>query len=257
MTMRYFNGQGKIYAAARDSNGNPLAFRYLGNAPGFSFGMEEAVLEHKESYSGLRLTDLRLTTELTARANMTLEQLDANNLNFLLWGTTVTQATSAVTGEAINGSTTPAVGNVFMLASQNIAALVVKDSTGSPKTLTSGTNYSADLSAGQIEILDLTTGGPFVGPLTADYTRTGATTRTKLFGAAAAEYWLRFVGVNTAVDGYPKCIVDLYRARLSPAAEMGLITEEVAQFVLEGNVLADATKTQASDFGQFGRIILL
>jgi hypothetical protein len=257
MAKQYFNGQGKIYIGARDSGGNPLAMKYLGNCPEFKFSLEETTLEHKESTSGLRLTDVRLTTELKASTSMTLEQLDADNLNLLLFGASQTQATTAVTAETVSGSTTPAVGDTYLLASQNIAALVITDSTGSPKTLTAGTNYEANLATGQITILDLTTGGAFVGPLKAAYTRTAATIATKLFGTAALDYWLRFSGVNTAVSGSPAVMVDLYRVRLSPTQDMGLITDDVAQFALEGSVLADETKTQAGVFGQFGRMVML
>jgi len=257
MAKQYFNGQGKIYIGARDSNGNPLAMKYLGNCPNFSFSLDESVLEHKESTSGLRLNDLRLTTELTASMALTLEQLDADNLNLLLFGAQQTQATTAVTAETVAGSTTPAVGETYILASQNIAALVITDSTGTPKTLTAGTNYEVNLATGQITLLDITTGGAFVGPLKAAYTRATATIATKLFGTAAIEYWLRFAGVNTAVSGSPAVMVDLYRVRLSPTKDMGLITDEVAQFALEGSVLADETKTQAGAFGQFGRMLLL
>lgn len=257
MAKQYFNGQGKIYVAERDSGGNPLAMKFVGNAPDFKFGLEESTIEHKESTSGLRLTDLRLTTELKASVNMTLEQLDPDNLNLLLFGVTAAQATSAVTGETLQGSTTPAVGDLYMLDSVNVGALVVKDSTGSPKTLVAGTNYEADLKAGQIEILNLTTGGPYVGPLKADYTRATATQITKMFGASAKEYWVRFVGKNTAVSGSPEVIVDIYRVRLSPAQEMALVNDELAQFSLEGSVLADDTKTQAGEYGQFGRVVLL
>ncbi len=257
MAKQYFNGQGKIYIGARDSNGNALAMKYLGNSPEFKFALEEEILEHKESTSGLRLTDVRLTTELKASTSMTLEQLDTDNLNLMLFGATNTQATSAVTAEVLLGSTTPAVGDTYLFASQNVAAVVIKDSTGSPKTLVNGTNYEVNTATGQITILDLTTGAPFVGPLKADYTRTGATVQTKLFGSAAIEYWLRFAGVNTAVSGSPAVMVDLYRVRLSPTAEMGLITDDVAQFALAGSVLADQTKTQAGAFGQFGRMVML
>lgn len=257
MAKQYFNGQGKIYIGARDVNGNALAMRYLGNCPEFKFSLDEKVLEHKESTSGLRLTDVRLTTELTASTNMTLEQLDANNLNMLLFGASVTQSNSAVTAEVLNGSTTPAVDDTYLLASQNVAALVIKDSTGSPKTLTLGTNYDNNLATGQITMLDITTGGPFVGPLKADYTRAVATTQNKLLSAGAIEYWLRFAGVNTAVSGSPAVMVDLYRVRLSPTKDMGLITDDIAKFALEGSVLADTTKTQAGAFGQFGRVVML
>lgn len=254
MALQYFNGQGKIYIGTRDVDGNAQAMRYVGNAPNFKFSLEESVSEHKESYSGQRLTDVRLTTELKASTEMVLEQIDTDNLNLMLFGTTVSQAGTAVTAYALEGSATPAVGHVYLLADQDVDTVVITDSTGSPKTLTPGTNYELDAEAGMITMLDITTGGAFTGPLKAAYNRT-ALSRTKMFGTAAVEYWLRFVGLNTAVSGSPKVIVDLYRVRMSPAAEVGLINDDVAQFTLSGAVLMDATKTLASDWGQFGRVI--
>lgn len=254
--MSYFNGQGKVYLGLRDAGGNPLALKWVGNTPKFEITLNEDVLEHKESYSGNRLTDVRLTRELTAGVSLTLEDLSADNLNLLLWGASVTQGTSAVTNDAISGATI-AVGETYLLDDQDVAALVITDSTGSPKTLTLGTNYETNLKTGQITLLDLATGGPFVGPLKATYTRTGAVKRVKMFGAAAQEYWVRFEGKNIAVAGAPAVMVDVYRARLSPATNFGLITEELAQYELAGSLLADPTKTAASDFGQFGRVVLL
>lgn len=254
MALQYFNGQGKVYLGTRDADGNAQAMLWVGNAPAFKFGLEETVTEHKESYSGSRLTDVRLTTEIKSTVEMTLEQLDANNLNVMLFGTSVSQASGSVSAYALEGSATPAVGQVYLFSDQDVSSVVITDSTGTPKTLTSGTNYELDAKAGMITMLDITTGGAFVGPLNAAYTR-AAVTRTKLFGSAAVEYWVRFVGLNTAVSGSPKVIVDLYRARLSPAQEVGLITDDIAQFVLQGSVLADTTKTAAGDFGQFGRMI--
>jgi hypothetical protein len=255
MALQYFNGQGKIYLGTRDADGNAQAMLWVGNAPTFKFGLEEVVTEHKESYSGNRLTDVRLTTELKSTVEMTLEQLDTNNLNILLFGTSVSQGAGSVSAYALEGSATPTVGHVYLFADQDVSSVVITDSTGgTPKTLTSGTNYELDADAGMITMLDITTGGAFTGPLNAAYTR-AAVTRTKLFGSSAVEYWVRFVGLNTAVSGSPKVIVDLYRARLSPAQEVGLITDDIAQFVLQGSVLADQTKTLAGDFGQFGRMI--
>jgi hypothetical protein len=254
MALQYFNGQGKIYLGLRDSDGNAQAMRYVGNAPNFKFALEESVSEHKESYSGSRLTDVRLTTEIKASTELVLEQIDTDNLNLMLWGTTVTQGSTDVTAYALEGSDTPAVGHVYLFADQEVNTVVITDSTGSPKTLTADTNYELDADAGMITMLDISTGGAFTGPLKAAYKRT-AIARNKMFGAAAVEYWLRFVGLNTAVSGSPKVIVDLYRVRMSPTAEVGLINDDVAQFTLSGSVLMDTTKTLAGDFGQFGRMI--
>lgn len=254
MALQYFSGQGKVYVMTRDTSGNPLAGRWVGNVPMFKFSLTEDVEEHKESYTGNRLTDVRLTKELKAEVEFEAEQLDTNNINLLLWGATVSQTSGTVTGEELGVSGNAAVGNVWIMANKNIdttTGLAVVDSTsGSAKTLTLDTHFTLDGDSGTLEIISVT-GGPYKLPLIAEYDK-GAATYSKMFGSAAVEYWIRFVGINTAVSGSPNVTVDLYRCRLSPSEEMGLISDEVSKFAIKGSVLADDTKTASSDFGQFG-----
>ncbi len=58
--MAYFSGQGRVYIGARDSNGNPLGLNFVGNVPELKVSLSVETLEHQESTSGQRLTDLQL-----------------------------------------------------------------------------------------------------------------------------------------------------------------------------------------------------
>jgi hypothetical protein len=253
MALQYFNGQGKVDIASVTA-GVPAAPRWIGNSPSFKFMPEESISEHKESYTGSKAVDLRMRTELKGSVEITFEQIDVENLKIIGSGESVSQASGSVSAESLPGSTTPAVGHVYYLANVDVTSLVITDSTGTPKTLTSGTNYTADLKTGRVEILDITTGGAFVGPLKAAYTK-AAVTRVKLFTAAMAEYAVYFSGVNTAVAGSPKVRAEFYRVSFSPA-ELSLITDgdQPAPFTIKGTALVDSTKLSTSDYGQVGRV---
>lgn len=256
--MDYFSGQGKLYLGTRNVAGNPESMRWIGDVADFSFSAEPDVLEAKENYSGNRQTVVRINRELKMSMKASMRQISTENLKLMLLGDSVAQASGSVTDEVISPTTgTLAVGNVFLFAGQDVSAVTITDSTPvTPKTLTADTNYTLNANGGSIEILDVTTGGAFVLPLLADYTKAAAT-RVKMFTAANVEYWLRFEGLNTAVSGYPPVIVDIYRVRLDPVKDFGLINDDLGNFELAGSCLVDQTKTAVGDFGQFGRMIAL
>ena len=71
VTEEYFSGQGVVLVAARDVNGNPKGFRPVGNVPNLAIKNATTVLEHKESTTGARGTDKRLTTEVKVSLEVT------------------------------------------------------------------------------------------------------------------------------------------------------------------------------------------
>lgn len=255
--MDYLSGQGRLLLAERNSAGMPGTFRWVGDVNPFEVGASQDRVTVNESYTGQRGVALDLGRNLTVNLSATLKQLDAAmaNVKLLTLGEDAVQATGSVTSEAISpASGTLAVGDIFMLGAFDVSAVVIKDSTGSPKTLTLGTNYTLNAKAGQIEIIDATTGGPFVLPLVADYTKADASA-VKLYNTASVEYWVRFEGVNTAVSGNPVVVADFYKWRPSPASQLALINDEVAEFPIEGSILIDSGKSASGPFGQYGRLI--
>lgn len=250
--MAYFSGQGRVYIGARDSNGNPLGLAYVGNVPELKVSLSVDTLEHQESTSGQRLTDLQLIKTKKGEFGCTLEELIATNLALALYGATVDQGSGTVTAEVLPNPVT--VGSLCVLAHQNVSAVVVKDSTATPKTLPAG-QYTLNAKYGSLAINDKTTGGVYVEPFTVDYAYEAAQV-TAMFTQALPERWVRFEGLNTA-DGNREVVIDLYRVAINPAKELSLITNELLKFELSGQVLADTLKPAAGDLGQFGRIVQL
>ena len=249
--MAYFSGQGRVYLAARDAGGNPLALRWAGNVPDLKVSLNIETIEHKESYSGQRLTDLQLIKGKDGEFTCTLEEFSAENLALSLYG----EAASA-TGGTVSAETFPtgiAAGETRLLANPFVSNVVITDSSGTPKTLPAS-QYTVHENQGAITFNNITAGGPYVQPFKAAYTY-GARRSTAMFKSAQPEVWLRFDGINTA-DGNKPVILDLYRVAINPTKDFSLISDELQRFELSGRVLADTLKDADGPLGQFGRLIV-
>jgi hypothetical protein len=246
--MPYFSGQGRVYIANRDASGNPLAMRWLGNVPELRVSLKIDTIEHKESYSGQRLTDLQLIRGKDGEFNATVEDFSVQNLELTLYGQTTNVAAGTVTAETLPTGAT--AGDIYLLANQFVSSVVVKDSNATPATLTAGTHYKVHAEQGAIEFLNV---GTFTQPFKVDYSY-GAAKRVAMFKSGQPEVWLRFDGLNTA-DNNARVIVDLYRVQLSPAQDFALVGDDVQKFALSGRVLADVTKSDTGPLGLFGRVI--
>ncbi len=245
----YFSGQGVIYLAERDAGGNAKAFEDARNAPVFKFSLKTETMEHKESRTGQRLTDLRLIKGKSAECTMTLEVFDKERLALVLYG-----AHSAIDAGTVTDEEMPTgllAGQFYGTAKPNISNVVVTDSAGTPATLAPGADYRvASAGGGMIEILNV---GTYVQPFLVSYSN-GAATNINMMTGNAPERWVRFVGVNTA-DNNASVIVDLYRVSFDPLKELDMISDDIAKYELAGSVLIDSSKESDATLGQFGRII--
>ena len=213
--------------------------------------METEVTEHKESRTGQRLIDFRLFTQRSGTVTMTLEEIKAKNLEFMLYGTEQSASVTPVTNEALPSGIV--VGDIASTKKYPFvtAGFSITDSAIIPATLTLGTHYSIlDRKVGLVTFLNL---GSFVQPFKFNYTPEAADLVT-MFTQPAKERFLRFSGLNTANSNDP-VVVDLYRVIFDPAANVALINDELAQFELSGSVLFDSTRSADSQLGGFGRII--
>lgn len=119
----YYSGQGVVMAAERDALGNPKGFDPLGNVSDLKITVSTSVLEHKESHTGQRGTDLRLTTETKCALSMTVENFIAKNLANALRGSATDIAAASVTGEALKAYR----GKVSALRNIKVSALTIKN----------------------------------------------------------------------------------------------------------------------------------
>jgi hypothetical protein len=80
----YFSGQGTVLVGDRTAAGKSAGLVPVGNVSALQIAIATSVLEHKESYSGSRGIDLRLTQETKATLSVTMENFNAYNLALAL-----------------------------------------------------------------------------------------------------------------------------------------------------------------------------
>lgn len=244
-----FSGQGKVFAASRDAQGAPGAFRFLGNVSALEVALAQTEVDKRESTSGQRLLLKRLITGKDANLTMALDEFTPDNLGLGLYGQQATIAGSTVTDEEFPDNLV--VGDFVRLAQQDISALSIEDDLAA--ALTENTHYRIESAAhGSIEILDL---AAFTQPFTADYTYGGAV-NVAMFTTPPPIRWLRFEGLNTAESDAP-VLVELYNVQLNPIESLGLINDEYGALSITGAALYDAVRADDGAFGPFGRFMLI
>ena len=243
--------QGPVFLANRNaSTGNPENYAWSGNSPDVSVGLSADELTHKESYTGNRLTDARIITELSATISITVDDFKEANFVVASFGTANAIAGGAVTAEAVL-TAAPVLGERYSLKSTGrVSAVTLYDNA----VAITSTKYDVDAS-GVIVFSDVT---GMTGPITADYTN-AASRQVGVFKTAPTEKHVRVDGFNTATTitggDFQRFAFEAFKTRFSPFENLGLINDEFISLVLNGSVLADPFKTAASNTGQFMRMI--
>lgn len=254
----YASFQGRVFLGKRDPGGHPVEVRSPGNVAELKLSLKTDVLEHYESQSGQRTLDHRMVKQKSATVSLTLEEFTRENLALALYGNYVHGNAGNVSDEPL-GSSLPQPGERLCLAHPRISSLILRDSDTPPHTLQAGTDYTADLDFGAVQLLRLDNGAtpavPYVPPLRASYGY-GVVTEIGIFTQPLPERYLRLEGLNTA-QGNAKVLVELYRVAFDPLKEISFISDEYNKFEMEGSLLADASKPFDSLLGQFGRIVQL
>lgn len=235
----YYSGQGIVMLAKRDVNGNPMGFTPIGNVSDLKISVSVSTIEHKESQTGQRAIDLRLTTETKSALSMTVENFIAANLADALRGTDTLVAAGAATAETI----TCYLGKIVSLKHIQVSAVVVKNGAA---TLVAGTDYTVNTEAGSIKF------APTIGTVADGDELTVAYSfaqqqQIDALTEGAKELYMRFEGLNTAEGNVP-VVVEVFKFLTDPLKELSLISDTIQQFTLEGSVLADSTKTVGSKF---------
>lgn len=251
--MGLYSGQGPVFWANRDTNGDPVApFKWFGNAPTFEFGLAVEELTHKESYSGLRAIDARIDTELNSTLNVTVDDFKETNLELATRGEASSLAGGTVTAEQVL-SGAPSLNTLYAVkgATGRVTGFSLTDNA----VAIDSSKYSWDAS-GVFQFNDV---AGMTGPIAATFTN-AASRQVGVFKTAAPEIWVRMIGKNTAVSvgsDFERMIVDAFKVRLSPAETISMISDEFNQLAFTGSALADPTRAQSDPEGQFARFIYL
>lgn len=249
--MSYYSGQGKVYVATRDAEGNPGGFRWLGNVPSLELSIETDKFEHKESYTGNRAIDVTVVTETKASLTFTIEDFDTENLALGLYGSNTVVGGGTVTAEILYNV---GLGKPSRLIHPNGVTVAVGAVTtvGGGVTYvesTDGTNndYTVDATNGTITP---TIGGAIVegSDIEIDYVHTEYT-RTDVFTTTSSEVWLRFEGLST-LDSGQTTLIDAYRVAIDPMSGYQLINDEIGSAEMTGSILADTTRATGNQFFQ-------
>jgi hypothetical protein len=252
----YFSGQGVVMIGTRDAvTGLPKGLRPVGNVPDMKLSLATTVVEHKGSQDGQRATDARLQTEVKVTCSVTMESWNSANLAKALRGDDTVIPGGTVTDDEYDCY----VGLVTGLKHVKLSSVVVKQgSTTLQAFIDDDTDwdYKVNAEAGSILLNDGVLGDydNFVATsppgthytLKVSYTY-AAQNLVDAMTQPLTDNWLRFEGLNTVEDNTP-VVVDVFRFNNDPLKELALLSDTFGQFVLEGSVLKDDTKTTGSKY---------
>ncbi|KVR21723.1 hypothetical protein WK13_34865 [Burkholderia ubonensis] len=149
----YYSGQGVLSIAKRGADGKPQGFRAVGNVPDLKISVATTTVEHKESHSGQRATDKRLSTETKVTLSATLESWSPENLaiatrgesRMLVGGKVADEPILGYTG-AVSALTYIGVKNVVLKQGETELVGYVDDNTP--------WDFAVNLDAGSVKIND-------------------------------------------------------------------------------------------------------
>lgn len=252
----YVEFQGKFFLAKRTNNVRGEIY-FVGNVPSAKISPSYARREHKESTSNNRTVDHTQVTEKKALFSLTLEDIQKKNLELALGGKIVAAASSSYSGSSYD--TFPsglAVGSLVKLEKQKPTSIVVKDSAGTPATLTLDTHYKIhDAKHGIIEILSL---GAFTQPFRAQYAYGGVDIITGMEGDDSQEWYGYCALYNTFPTTDQALGLEIFRMQFDPTKVLELINNDnQGSLEIDGTVLRDATAATDSEKGGYFRHIYL
>lgn len=250
-----YSGQGPILLGDFDATNGKAASGYMTNLRKVSCvssvlktTMQVEKKKIKESCSGQRLTKYNLLKTKGGGVELTLHEFDRDAMAMALYGTAVVVASGTVTGETFP---TVAVGDTVMLKHPNVSSVVVKDSAGSPATLTSGTHYTPPSAApnhGDIEIVNLAS---YVQPLKADYSYAGYSNIVAM-SANNVIKGLVFKGINTG-DGNKPVRLMIPKIDWDPS-DYDWLGDEESPLTLKGEMMYVAELASDGSYGPFMRV---
>ena len=241
MANKYISLQGKFYLS-EIKNGVAAEMRYIGNVPEFELEITADQVEHQESTSGQRTTDLVLTKTTGVNFKGQLEEVDDENLKYILSGMKSEVASKTVADQVLG---TVKVGQEIKLNGYALTQVTFK--AGS--TAVDKDKYTLDAVFGTVKFNEAV-----AEPVTASYT-TGAVSHTTIASDFNKEYELFFKGINTANGEY--MAVRLWRTRKSPETTFLLVHEEVGQYEISGQALSDVTKGLDATLGLYGHVVTI
>ena len=229
-------GAGAVYFDRKDISGNKTGERHLGNCSDFTVNTTVEKVEKYSSMQAAKRLYKSVIKQIKAAGKITLDEYDMENLALALLGTTgtITQASATVTAESF----TAYLDRWTKLANRNLSSsgIVVKDAADATVP---ASNYEVDLLSGRIKILAANTATVVEGEACKIAYTAAAETFPKIVGAAVSkiEGMVRFIGDPTSG---PKYEMEAWNCSVQPEAEIGLISDDFKNFVLNLEIMDDS-----------------
>ena len=197
---KYYSGQGVVMLGERSATGRGINLKPLGNVTDLKINTTTSTLEHKESQTGQRAVDFRLTTETNVKCSLTIENFSRDILALALRGSFTDVAAGTVTSEAVAGYP----GSVAPFANLKVSAVALKRGATALTLYTNDTtpwDYKLNADAGSVMLNDgsaqlvgtITTGGTVPTAITV-----GATTSVTVANTAAVGDFMVITGLAGA-----------------------------------------------------------
>lgn len=249
----HYYGHGEAWLATRTAGGLAGNFDVaLPEIDLLTISPSRELVENVSKRTSVASKDIKATRMISLTGSLTVKSHTKEILAMGLYGNVAAVAGGTFTDEAFDDTTI--VNDQIVPLPNDIthaSSIVIKDSTGSPITLTLDTDYEiVDADAGLIKFLD-------ISGHTQPYVVSGSEAAGNAVGLLTQrvfEKWMRFKGINI-VDDDKVCIVDLYRMQMEPISEWKLLNDgdAVNMYEIPFEALVDTTKAIDATFGRHGR----
>lgn len=237
----FYYGQGKVYLARRNTAGQALSWRWIGDVSALTLELEFDEKKSKASVGGRLVDSQRYVSAVNGKVTSTWHEYSKENLQVLLYSNMASRTPNLVTGEVLPADIQ--AGDTISLRYPNVFGVSIV-------ALIAGEDYIVDPLWGVITFLKTPAQQPVV-----DYAYVGYAS-LPLMNAAGEEFSLRYEGVNLA-EKQSHILVELYRVSFDLISSLSLINNDSNLSELETSsvILHDVTKIADSELGQFGRIL--
>lgn len=237
-TTEYFSYFGKLYISRIDpATGKPVGFKWLNDAADVSIANSVERVEGTESFSGKNATAFSYISQRNADFSATLKVASPEVIQLALQALTVTQAPAIGLTKSL---TTASAGDYIALDKVNVSNVVIADSDGTP--LVEGVNFIVNKEHGSVELQSLT---GFTAPYSITYDA-GEAKSYSAFSEGEVDYAVRFEGYNRITKS--AIMLEIYKLRIDPAANVTLINEEAGQYEITGKILVDQSRPESDQF---------
>lgn len=235
---RYFAGQGPLFLAARDANGEPAGLIFIGDVGEVSLTPNVENSEVRENVTGSRGIASSILVGTEYNMSITMRSIKPDHLAVALQGAVTTKAGDSVTDEEHI-----AYAGKFIRLLHNKVSTVVVTSDPAGTTYVVNDDYIVHADEGMIEIVS---GGAIddEDPLLIDYAY--AAQHHVSADPGNIDRYIVFAGMNSA-DNDKQTRCEIYKAKLDPGV-LGLIGSEQQEITITGRILVDMLRPAGDRF---------